>query len=495
MSLNIKKAGAYSAAAGIFVKKSGVYSAVQAMFVKVAGVYQNVLSATFSPQSIMIEFDNFATRGALVGGVDSGLGAMSIWVDHTALIVGVVNTIVGNGSVRVNVLKDVGERIRVQVTNGSSNFRFRTISTVTAEQPITHIAASWSTNFAAGSRVYQLYRDGVHDGEIFDDTGAAFTLPYSSVDWSIGATVSGGNVSKIILSEFMLWAGQYIDWSTNIGKVYSGGLPVNPGDTGSLVNGSVPAIYLSLRGASPASTFLANRGSGGDFTQVAGTATLRADTALVVYGDSLVFGTGSTVYPKDTFVYKVARGLNTKYRTLNYGVGGTSTDQILAIMTAGGFGQPAAAVPVALTKSRIWILDGGYNSVAGGPSAIVPKVQSMVSTMLDLDPSAKWIFIGIPNSNTNGISSGAPYTTITTANSQLATLYGANFLDILPWMIANGLAAAGLGAPDANDAADIADGIIPRRLRSADLSVHWSDAGQTAVAVAVRDRLQALGYD
>jgi len=45
MAVQIKKAGAYSAAAGVFVKKTGVYSAVQGMFLKSAGVYQSVLGA------------------------------------------------------------------------------------------------------------------------------------------------------------------------------------------------------------------------------------------------------------------------------------------------------------------------------------------------------------------------------------------------------------------------------------------------------------------
>jgi len=47
MAVQIKKAGAYSAAVGVFAKKTGVYSAVQGMFVKVAGVYQSVLGASF----------------------------------------------------------------------------------------------------------------------------------------------------------------------------------------------------------------------------------------------------------------------------------------------------------------------------------------------------------------------------------------------------------------------------------------------------------------
>jgi hypothetical protein len=263
-------------------------------------------------------------------------------------------------------------------------------------------------------------------------------------------------------------------------------------------------VYLSLQGMAAASNILTNKGTGGDFVLASGTPAIRADTALIGYGDSLVYGTGSTVYPKDTWMFKLARTLNLVRRNVNNGVGSLSMDQIIDTMTnpVGPYTIETVSQAAAHYRDKIWILEGGYNSIGNGSALIIARATTMVSTLLAADPSAKWIFLGIPNGNINadGASGGnGRYATIIDSNAGIATLCGTHYLDIRQWLIDNGLAAVA-GAPhnitpNANDAIDIANGVVPRQLRSADDSVHWSDAGQTAVAIAVKAKLQALGYD
>jgi len=94
MTVQIKKAGAYSAAVGVFAKKTGVYSAVQGMFVKVAGVYQNVLN---SRKSLFLGVDSL-TEGAVTflpysGRMSSQLGDAKI----SSLIVPITGTDAVNG--------------------------------------------------------------------------------------------------------------------------------------------------------------------------------------------------------------------------------------------------------------------------------------------------------------------------------------------------------------------------------------------------------------
>jgi len=499
MGFQIKKGGVYAAPVAVSVKKSGVYSAVAGIFTKVAGAYQNVMATLFA--SIMAEGDNYMTRASQLTGVaNNSSGSVSFWfapnfVDTTYHNVFVLS----NSYAWIDVTN--ASKLRVVLFDGAKYFIFTTTSTL-AKGVESHYAISWNTNFGVGLKQAQLYRDGVLDMAVTQDTDIAFTPVLIGLP-AIGASIVGASPISGTLREIMYWPSVKIDWSANLSKVYSAGNPVDVGATGSLVTGTAPKVYLSLQGMAAASNILTNKGTGGDFVLASGTPAIRADTALIGYGDSLVYGTGSTVYPKDTWMFKVSRSLNLVRRRINCGVGSLSMDQIIDTMTnpVGPYTIETVTQAAAKYRDKIWILEGGYNSIGNGSALIIARATTMVETLLAADPSAKWIFLGIPNGNINsdGISGGARYTTIIAANAGIAALCGSNYLDIRQWLIDNGLAAVA-GAPhnitpNANDATDIANGVVPRQLRSLDDSVHWSDAGQTAVAAAVKAKLQALGYD
>jgi len=477
MTVQIKKAGAYSAAAGVFVKKSGVYSAVQGMFVKVAGVYQNVVG--FLAANAVFDWSRLS--GTMPGGLDSSTGSASFWVKSNLTILGSYRTIFVSGRSGFGI-NDAG-MLYVGLADSTNT---KTLLAVT-QTAVTagHYAIEWDTSAAAGSKTVRIFFNGSSVPLTVTDASVGFVCQYQ-FGIGVGATSAGSNWSYADIGELMFWPGTFANWTTNISKVYAAGKPVDPGANGSTALGATSSVYLSVRGSALASTFLSNLGSGPALT-LTGMTLQRADEAVISYGDSLTYGTGAS-YTGTYWTSLVCHGLNRPIKQANFGVGGETIGSIAARLVA------QASTRVSEYKARIWTLEGGYNSVANGSASILGDATTMVNALLAADPSAKWIFIGIPNANTSGISSGTPYNTIISANAGLATLCGSHFLDLLPWLIANGLSVNGLTAT-ANDLADIADGIVPRQLRSGDLSVHWNDYGHYAVAQAVLAKLQALGYD
>lgn len=448
----------------------------------------SLLVSSFSPQSVVFESDNHITRSALTGATNSKTASYSFWFQPTTDTTSFRYIRSDSGS-RALIMLDASKKLRVSVSDGTNTFSFITTSTFLPTDAESHIAIAYDTSGGAGAKVGVIMRNGVLDVVTLSDTAATFT-PTLNLAPYIGAGASNASPSPMVLREFMYWPGVFIDWSANIGKVFAAGAPVDVGTNGELVTGTTPAIYLSLRGDSAASTFLTNKGTGGDFTQRAGTPTIRADSPLIAYGDSLTYGTGASSYPTTTWQWLVDRGLNTPRRRANFGVAGDITSAILSKFTA------ALSANVAAYPKAIYSLEGGYNSIANGASVIVSDMAAMRTALLAAEPNAKYIFIGIPNGNliAGEETVGARRLVIDSANSQLSTIYGAHFLDLLPWLITNGLAAAGL-TPTVDDTADIAAGIVPRSLRMADLSVHLNDYGQLAESIAIKALLQTLGYD
>lgn len=450
---------------------------------------------TFPANAVVLEIDNYFGRAAaMTGVVNSKIGSGSLWVQVTADTTAfrIVKTDVSS---RCIIQFDSSKRLRISVSDGTSLFSFRTLSQFLPTDSLDHIAFWYDTNFGAGAKQAMILRNGVPDFEVFSDTAATFT-PTQTLGQYFGATNAGASGCAMVLREYMSWPGVKIDWqnAANLAKVYAAGNAVDPGANGQLVTGTAPVVYLSLRGSAAASTFLTNRGTGGDFTQTAGV-TLRADMPIIPYGDSLTFGTGSSVYPTKTWVYLVARGLNLPRRRFNYGVGGESLIAITGQSTIKSRFLAGVAGHVAQFPNALYTLEGGYNNLGNVTADIIAAGQDCVNALLAQDPSAKWIFIGIPNGHLLSEGTGtARYNTLTAVNAAWSTAFGARFLDILPWLLTNGLAAAGLTA-DANDLADIANNTVPRQLRMPDGSVHWNDFGQIAVGVAVRQKLQALGFD
>jgi hypothetical protein len=78
-----------------------------------------------------------------------------------------------------------------------------------------------------------------------------------------------------------------------------------------------------------------------------------------------------------------------------------------------------------------------------------------------------------------------------TVNAWLAATYPDNYLDLRGYLIANGLADAGI-TPTADDLADIASDTIPRSLMVD--GVHLTDAAQVVMATQVYNFIQSKGW-
>jgi len=444
------------------------------------------------------------TDATLTGVADSPIGSASLFLTSNSTI-GSYRTLLTAGRLTIGI--DDQQKLYVYLRDSTTlkSFTFRT-SAIAATG---HYAIEWNTSGAAGAKIANILYNGVAQTLTVTDADVGFSANYTGVSF-VGAAATGASPSYADIGELMLWHSTFANWSVNISKVFANGAAVDPGANGSLVFGVTPVVYFSTRNSALASTFATNLGSGGAF--VANGLTLqRADEAVVSYGDSLTFGTGSSG-PSKGWTSIVTHGLNRPIKQLNYGVGGISASDVANIMASGGFSKPAASVPVGLTRARIWTLEGGYNSVSGIvsnglDSAFTPFAAQMVNTMLALEPSAKWIFIGIPTGNItannalygdrSNLANGRN-AAIVAANNWLSAQYGAHFLDLNAWLIANGLSIGNYGAaitPTATDLDDIANNTVPSSLRSPDGSVHWNDFGQYAVSVAVLEKLTALGYN
>ena len=450
-------------------------------------------SGVFIPAQIVIQGDspviNYILGPASLAGVtNSSKGSVSFWFKPT------YNNTVDCAVLRlsgstVTIQTGVDQRMLVQIisSGGTTNWWSAVIEPATTES---HYAISWDVNFAAGLKQLQLYRNGVPDMTVVYQGDPAGTVTLTGQP-SLGADSAGNFIATGTYREVMYWPGVQIDWATTISKVYAAGLAVDPGPTGSLVTGSVPAVYLSLRGSASASTFLTNKGTGGNFTVRTGQPMVRADMPVLGYGDSLMFGTSSSAYPSKTWMWLTCVGLNTPRQDINYGVGGQTTNYILNTELIPSLAPNFAAYG----SNPIWILQGGYNDLAGSSATIIANLSAMVTNLLATDPNAKWIMMGITNSNVAAeLPGGAKYITLTNVNNAMAAAYGSHFLDVKSGLISRGIALSSPpSAPTAQDLIDIANDCVPTSLRPVD--VHWNDYGEIAVSKLMIERIQLLGYD
>lgn len=103
---------------------------------------------------------------------------------------------------------------------------------------------------------------------------------------------------------------------------------------------------------------------------------------------------------------------------------------------------------------------------------------------------ARFVVLGVTNGRLEPTGSAA-YNGILALNAALAEEYGRRFIDVRAYLLAYGLADAGI-TPTTGDLADIAAGIIPNSLRTD--SVHLTEAGKVVVANLVSSRLLELGF-
>jgi lysophospholipase L1-like esterase len=119
------------------------------------------------------------------------------------------------------------------------------------------------------------------------------------------------------------------------------------------------------------------------------------------------------------------------------------------------------------------IIWAGTNNWAQ-PYAIKRDVAAMVDS---LPHSARYLIIG----------------TIPQVNNDLADTYGPRFVDLYLWLSANGMAAAGITSPTADDLSAVAAGSIPPSL-TVD-GAHFIQAAYNAIGHHLATVVAALGWD
>lgn len=202
---------------------------------------------------------NFGPANA---GAASGLGLMSFWI--------FINP---TGGVDNIVLWDNGinQRMQVSFNDATQVFTIALIDvpnfyvvTATANVPVTsqwtNVLLAYDVGFPAGSRVSELWLNGVQQTLTpFTDAGAAFTLTPVVTDIEL----LGGGAYAQCFAQFWYGYGQFSDLTipNNVEAFYDGG-PVDLGAIGEIPTGTSPTIYL----AGSNDDFLINRGTlGGTF--------------------------------------------------------------------------------------------------------------------------------------------------------------------------------------------------------------------------------------
>ncbi len=151
-----------------------------------------------------------------------------------------------------------------------------------------NIRMSVDTNHNIGAKIVNVYV-GV------SNTPVAITVLADDVNNLLVNWADGSNPFSITsgtfgyLTEFWFGPGQFFDPTNKF--IDGSGNPVALGATGELPSGTAPAVFLHLNDGDPASAFLTNRGTGGDFDGNAATCELVLGTR---FADNLA-GTGALI--------------------------------------------------------------------------------------------------------------------------------------------------------------------------------------------------------
>lgn len=230
------------------------------------------LSTRATTGAVQFDGSTYIQRGAdLTGNSDSSVITFSYWYryDHATQNQNNTTTIYASEGSKVK-FPNAANGIQVECRNTSG---VRTVDTIYGSSSIYSDTTKWhhacgtidggssaNTNFFIDDTNVTGYRFGSFNGSAFDLTRSNHT---------IGAKANGTTPIVMSLYEFWFGLGIFLNVNTtsNRRKFINADLtPVGLGSDGSTPTGTAPKIYLS---GAP-SDFITNKGSGGNFSVIAG---------------------------------------------------------------------------------------------------------------------------------------------------------------------------------------------------------------------------------
>jgi hypothetical protein len=179
----------------------------------------------------------------------------------------------GNGTSRrifhqnlgVDVSLTTGNKVQGFFNNSTSSRSFTIVGSTSLTSGVAwhHIAMSIDVGLAAGSKIGQIYVDGVAETVTKTDANPAFVLGVTDPNTNIASAVGPSLYFNGALAEVYLSIATQLDLATNITKFRTAaGKPEVLGVDGSTPTGTAAIVYLN----NPAATIGTNKGTGGNFT-------------------------------------------------------------------------------------------------------------------------------------------------------------------------------------------------------------------------------------
>lgn len=297
---------------------SGSGGAVASVNMKVGNVELTAadvgaLPAPYAIGAVRLDGANSALVNAALSCVDTGEVAFSYWYraatdqeagadPKTIFVVDAANNYLTKSRFEAN------QHIHTSFTDATNDTESSLDATISpALGTFHHVLCAVRTNAALGSKWMKLYVDDV-DVSVPVDSDAAFIAAINGLPFNLGDD-GYGNGAAIDLADFwlstepILNAGD-IPQAVRRKFIDAMGNPVPLGENGELPTGTAPAIFLHREAGADASTFVANRGTGGSFA-LTGTLAAVADTPKVdadigfnnpmtAVGDLIIGGTEGT---------------------------------------------------------------------------------------------------------------------------------------------------------------------------------------------------------
>jgi Concanavalin A-like lectin/glucanases superfamily len=158
----------------------------------------------------------------------------------------------------VNITRNSSNVIDVKLVSGGGStltFEYSTVGTHTSGGGWVHLMTSWNCNFASGSKIANLYINGVSDVTIVSDASSAFSTVGNGMEHTVGIDNPNGSVGIEFfngsLAELYMAPTSFIDLSTLANRrkfLTATKRPAFLGVTGALPTGSQPPIYLKGSG-------------------------------------------------------------------------------------------------------------------------------------------------------------------------------------------------------------------------------------------------------